>query len=116
MLHYEWNRVYNQQNCGWRDGMAAHSTRIMTAQITSEGDETVIRLSGHIDLPSGPASVRVTEQAGEVILTPVAEMSDRHKEWLAFLDELAARPVDEEFMKERPMNRVPVEEDFFRDA
>jgi hypothetical protein len=96
--------------------MAVHSARIINAEIASEGDDTVIRIPGQIDLQPGSISMRLTEQTGEIILTPVAEMSDRHKKWLSFLDELAARPSDEEFMRERPMNSPPLEKSLFPDA
>jgi len=84
-----------------------------TANVTEEGFATVVRFSGKVRLPSGPVSVREIESTGEIILTPIACATQPADSWDAFLDHLAQTPRDPDFMKERPMNRPPVDRKLF---
>ena len=77
--------------------------------VASEGEHTLIRIAGQLEIPSGTVLVRQGGRDGEIVITPIAARTERHEAWLAFLDELSARPTDTEFMKERPMNRIPAE-------
>jgi hypothetical protein len=93
--------------------MAAHS-----AIVTNEEDETVIRIQGHVRLPLGPVLVREVEETGEVILAPVVETSHPNP-WFELFDSLDRQPRDEHWdefskvMRERPINRLPVERNLF---
>ncbi|HEX9200342.1 MAG TPA: hypothetical protein VF865_12335 [Acidobacteriaceae bacterium] len=86
-----------------------------TANVTEEGVHTVVRFSGRVRLPRGPVSVREIEATGEIVLTPISPPSERADSWDAFLDHLASTPRDPEFMKERPLNRPPVDRKLFSD-
>lgn len=87
------------------------STR--TAIITSEGDETVVRISGRVRLASGPVAVREIEATGELVLAPLR--ASQPDTWVAFFDRLNRREPDSDFMAERPMNRIPPDKDLFGD-
>ncbi len=88
------------------------STR--TAFVTSEGDETVVRISGRVRLASGPVAIREIEATGELILAPL-ETVNPPDTWTSFFARLNQRPGDPRFMSERPMNRIPLEKDLFGD-
>jgi hypothetical protein len=85
------------------------------ATVTEEGVDTVVRFSGKVRLPQGPVSVREIEGTGEIVLAPIAPSEEKADSWDAFLDHLARTPRDPEFMKERPMNRPPVDRKLFAD-
>ena len=85
------------------------------ATVTEEGVDTVVRFSGKVRLPRGPVSVREIEATGEIVLAPIAPSRELADNWAAFLDHLAQTPRDPEFMKERPMNRPPVDRKLFAD-
>jgi hypothetical protein len=86
-----------------------------TANVTEEGIHTVVRFSGRVRLPQGTVSVREIDGTGEVVLTPITPPSGPADTWDAFLDHLASTPRDPEFMKERPLNRPPVDRKLFSD-
>jgi hypothetical protein len=86
------------------------------ATVSEEGVDTVIRFSGKVRLPQGPVSVREIESTGEIVLAPIAPTGEQTGSWAAFLDHLARTPRDPEFMKERPMNRPPVDGKLFGDV
>jgi hypothetical protein len=86
---------------------------VQTANVTEEGFATVVRFSGKVRLPSGPVSVREIESTGEIVLAPIASAAETADSWDAFLDHLAQTPRDPEFMKDRPMNRPPIDRKLF---
>ena len=93
--------------------MAAH-----TATVSSDGDDTVIRIAGHVRLPLGPALVKEVEATGELVLAPVGAPLQPYS-WDELFQCFDAQPRDEywsEFMRvmqARPMNRLPVDRDIF---
>lgn len=88
---------------------------VQTANVSEEGFATVVRFSGKVRLPSGPVSVREIESTGEIVLAPIASAAQPVDSWDAFLDHLAQTPRDPGFMKDRPMNRPPVDRKLFSD-
>jgi hypothetical protein len=86
-----------------------------TAIVTEEGIHTVVRFSGKVSLPYGPVAVREIEETGEIILTPISPSAQLTDSWAAFLDHLARTPRDPEFMKDRPLNRPPIDRKLFPD-
>ena len=84
-----------------------------TANVTEEGFSTVVRFAGRVRLPSGPVSVREIESTGEIVLAPIAPAVQPADSWDAFFEDMSRRPRDPEFMKERPMNRPPVDRKLF---
>lgn len=84
-----------------------------TATITEEGDQEVVRLPREVPLKPGSVSYEVKSD-GTLEWKPV-ENNERQRAWTEFLDALAAREPDPEFMAERPMNRLPVERNLFPD-
>jgi hypothetical protein len=85
-----------------------------TDTITEEGDEKVVRFPGGVPLSRGEVTYEI-KPSGELVLKQVSEQAraKRQADWIAFLDEIAARPPDPDFMKERPMNRLPIERDLW---
>ncbi len=83
------------------------------ATVTQEGEEIVVRFPQDVPIQVGSVSYRIGAR-GEVVLAPVSTAA-RQEAWIAFLDRIEARDPDPEFMKERPMNRLPVERNLFPD-
>lgn len=98
--------------------MATHTAVDVSAHVTTEGNETVIRIPGPGHLPSGRVNARANLVTGEMVLTP-EQSSSAPTTWAEFFDHMDAQPRDEHWdefmkvMKERPMNRPPVERDLF---
>jgi hypothetical protein len=88
--------------------MAAH-----TAIVTEEAGEKIVRLPSDVPLKAGLVSYIIGNQ-GEIVLTS-PEQNDKQAAWIAWLDHIASTPRDPDFMKERPMNRPPVENKLFPD-
>ncbi len=91
-----------------------------TATIVEDGDDTIVRFAGRVRLPAGPVLVREDESTGEIILAPVPQSGETNP-WIDFFDAMDAIPRDERWdafvqvMKERPMNRPPVERNLFQE-
>ena len=84
-----------------------------TATITEEGEEKVIRLPREVPLKLGSVSYEVKAD-GSLELKP-SDGGERQRAWVEFLEAIAAREPDPEFMATRPMNRLPVERNLFFD-
>jgi hypothetical protein len=84
-----------------------------TATITEEDSETVVRISGKVNLPAGKVTVREIKATGEIVLTPVRDAAQPDDTWEAFLNDMSRRPIDHEFMKHRPMNHLPGEDTLY---
>lgn len=85
-----------------------------TATVTEDGEDTIVRISGKINLPKGPVLVRENKSTGEVVLSSQAAPA-REDSWAAFFALIDSREPDPDFMRERPMNRLPVEKNLFPD-
>jgi len=88
--------------------MAAH-----TAIVTEEAGEKIVHLPSDVPLKPGPVSYTIGNQGEIVLASP--EQTDKQAAWIAWLDHLDSTPRDPNFMKERPMNRPPVEKNLFPD-
>ena len=89
---------------------AAHTAN---ARVSTANGEKVVHLPADALLDDGAVSCVVTED-GQVTLSPLTPEA-RQKAWIAFLDHLDATPRDPHFMRDRPMNRPPVEQKLFTD-
>ena len=83
------------------------------ATVTEEGDEKVVRLPRKIPLKPRCISYEVRAD-GTLELKPF-NSEERQRAWIEFLETIAARKPDPDFMAERPMNRLPVERNLFPD-
>ncbi len=86
-----------------------------TAIVTMDGSNTLIRIEGRISLPEGPVCMRENPQTGEIVLS--SRIAPSHPEsWADFFALIDSREPDPEFMRERPMNRPPLEKKLFPDG
>ena len=85
-----------------------------TATVRTDGNDSVIRFEGKISLPEGPVCMRENPHTGEIVLS--ARLTPSHPEsWADLFALIDSREPDPEFMRERPMNRLPVEKNLFPD-
>jgi hypothetical protein len=89
---------------------------IHTATITEEGDEKILRLPAGVPLEAGEVTYEI-RSTGELVLKQLSEEARARRQavWIDFLDRIAARGPDTDFMNERPMNRIPFERDLWPD-
>ena len=85
-----------------------------TATVITDGNDTLIRIEGKISLPEGPVCLRENLQTGEIVLSSRVTPS-RPESWADLFALIESRAPDPDFMRERPMNRLPVEKNLFAD-
>lgn len=84
-------------------------TGTRTAKLFKNGASQAVRLPAEFRFPGEEVSIRRDEKTGDVILSPQTSLGD----WNAFFALARTIDVPEEFMKERPLNVLPVERNLF---
>ncbi len=100
--------------------MATHPLHLdIPATVTVEDDRTVIHFGRRLDLPEGEALARFDQKSGDIHLEHAPERVTRQQARVAFMDRIAARTPDEHtaafdrIMRERSLNRPPLERNLF---
>ena len=100
--------------------MATSSTHFdIPATITVEDGRTVIQFSRRLDLPEGEAIARFDQKSGDIHVEKVSHPEAQRQAWVTLLDRIANSTNDvhtaefDRIMRERPLNRPPIEKNLF---
>lgn len=80
-----------------------------TAKLFRNGASQAVRLPAEFRFPGIEVAIRRDEKTGEVVLSPIPTLGD----WDTFFQFMRSVDVPEDFMKERPLNKPPVERNLF---
>lgn len=80
-----------------------------TAKLFKNGSSQAVRLPAEFRFPGKEVAIRRDEKTGDVILSPKTALGD----WKAFFALARTMDVPEDFMKERPLNVLPVARKLF---
>jgi len=81
------------------------------AEVVRDGDSQIVRIPADFHLDSGTVEIRRNDETGELILTAPA----KRRTWDEFFDLVGRLNVPQDYMSERPMNRLPVERNIFEE-
>ena len=81
------------------------------AEVVRDGDSQVVRIPAEFHLDSETVEIRRNDETGELILAAPA----KRLTWDEFFDLVSTLNVPEDYMTDRPMNRLPVERKIFED-
>ncbi len=87
-------------------------SKVLVAKLFMNGASQAVRLPAEFRFEGNEVYISRDDQTGDVVLSK----RPGSKAWTAFFEMLETLKVPEDFMVERPLNRMPQERDLFGKA